>query len=123
MKKFTIIYLTSIFSFVFFITLAHAQQTLTIGVEQGDSQPYRWFENDIPVGPDIEVMQELEKRTEIKFKFEYLPLEDMLKHLEKGSIDGVLAIPITPDREKYATFLKPAPIHWMSMRFFFKIRY
>ena len=120
MKKFPVIYLIIAFSIGLFTASSHAQNTLTIGIEQSDSKPYKWFENNIPIGPDIDILKELEKRSEIKFKYEYLPMEDLLKKLEEGTIDSALAIASTPEREKIATFLKTAPIHWTSMRFFLK---
>jgi polar amino acid transport system substrate-binding protein len=118
MKK-TIVFLLC---FILFTTTASAgsgpdQTSLTIAFNDTISKPWKWQENGHYVGPFLDLMDEIARRSGITLTLEPLPWKRVLVEMKAGAIDGFMGGYKTPDRESFADFLE-MPITWSMISIF-----
>lgn len=73
--------------------------------------PYSFNYGGVFKGIDVEVVQELGIRLGIPVRVELLSRTDMLRKLNEGSCDGLLALRPTDENKAKAFFLRTHPLH------------
>lgn len=85
-----------IFSFVItlftFFNFVHAKEFLVVG--SPIEPPWKYYQNgtDILTGIDIDILQELQKRTKIKFETKTMTFPRSLIELKQGNVDMMIGI-------------------------------
>lgn len=91
-----------IFIMFLFSTLTFSQEEFTIAIDEWP--PFRIIENEIIMGLDIDVWNEIAKRTGIKIKFERYPWARALKKMEDGEVDAMGGLAKTEERANFIQY-------------------
>ncbi len=102
--------------FVLFLSVANAAEKVKL-VTLDNFKPYRWTENGQLVGIDIDILNEISKRTNIEFEYELVPWKRLIHYTKMGLADGAFSANKTAERETFAHFLT-VPIHLARFRLF-----
>lgn len=81
--------------------LAQARLTVT-----GDFAfpPYSFLRGDKPVGIDVEIMQELGRRTGLAFDIQLAPFKRVIESVREGTVDAGMAVLRNAEREGFAIY-------------------
>ena len=80
--------------------------------------PYSYSEAGNKRGLYIDIIEELFSRTEYSPEIQFLPFKRLLLSAENGDIDGIIGAFYTPDRAKYAIYLKDTPLAKITQQIF-----
>ncbi len=81
-------------------------------------RPYSYAENNRPEGLYNDIVRELFSRAGYSVKIELLPFKRLLSMTEHGHVTGMAGTFFTPDRDKFATFLKDIPLTKINQSLF-----
>lgn len=104
--------------FFIFISIALANKTLHVAVENWP--PFIFANNDITkkiTGIDIDILEEIAKRLDLKLKISQYPWSRSLLMLKEGKIDGITSIAQNQKRKKYVAYTS-IPYYTLSTRFY-----
>ncbi len=106
------------FGLVLLSSPCFAQDSLNLAALE-NYQPFTWEDNGNGKGIDIEVLNELSRRINIKIAISYFPWKRVLKNIKKGKFDGGFPGFKTPEREAYALYTG-VPLHYSTFNIFVK---
>ena len=92
-------------------------EAVTIGFFNTNAKPYKWTENEVFIGPLLDIMREVSERTEIDIHLQAYPPKRMLVLLEQGGIHAGIGITKKPEREEFSDFVN-VPVGWLSTHVF-----
>jgi len=95
---------------------ADTRQIVTFGILDVEFLPYQYFIDGVHSGPNADIIQEVFKRLNDKYKvnFKTLPVKRAVHELKYEGID-ITAMFKTEERDNYAIFTKN-PIHWSTYK-------
>jgi len=80
--------------------------------------PFGYVENNKQVGIDIEMVNEIARRLNLKIKTQMVPWNRLLEMTKKGACDASFSLFKTEEREKFALFATAEPIHYSTYRYY-----
>ncbi|WP_420549018.1 substrate-binding periplasmic protein [Curvivirga sp.] len=83
----------------------------------GNFPPYTYLIDEQLTGIDIDILDELSRRSGVKFTYVTLPWKRALKKTEIGEVDGMFSLFHNQKRASYAHFIEPA-IHYSTYKLF-----
>lgn len=101
----------------FFAGLAYAEPLASLRCGTTEFAPYTFKKGDKIVGIEVDFLQEIAKRLNIKISLELRPWARLLKESEEGKFDCLYAPFKTEDRVKYLDFTR-MPLHVTSLVFY-----
>lgn len=81
-------------------------------------RPYSYTENNRPEGLYNDIVRELFSRAGYSVKIKLMPFKRILSMTKQGDVTGMAGTFFTPDRGKFATFLKDIPLTIMHSSLF-----
>jgi len=106
-----------LFSGIFSLCSAQADQPLVMAFNDTTSKPWKWEENGKYVGPFMDVMQEVADRSGVKVVLKAMPWARVLAEMKEGIIDGSFGGYKNAEREEVAMFLD-VPMSWNTVSIF-----
>jgi polar amino acid transport system substrate-binding protein len=98
-----------VFVISIFVTFSGLQAakpvTLTLGMSDTDAFSYKWKVKGKYVGPFIDIINEVSKRTGYKINLKPLPIKRLIMYIKSGEIDGAIGFRQIESRKKIALFL------------------
>ena len=108
----------SILMLVFFSQITFAKTTeLTVGTDAWP--PFRILDDRYYRGIDFDLLQEIEKRLNVKIKIKRYPWSRILHNLKSGDVDFMTGLAKRKEREKYVTYTS-TPYYTCSTVFYVK---
>lgn len=92
---------------------------LIVAVSDLQDNPYYYIENNYLLGADIELMQQIAKKLDIKLKWRIMPFFKLEKELNNNNIDIAISM-ISENEERQQKFLLSHPYAETNARFIFK---
>lgn len=105
-----------------FTNLAHADDEyleLKIGLID-NYQPFSYEENGQPKGIYVEKIIRIGHHFRFQPKFVFLPLQQILKKVKAGKLDGVAGVVYTEDRNRYLNYIIEQPLTKLSVSLYTK---
>lgn len=96
--------------------LAYAERPLNLATI-GNFPPNTYYKDGRLTGIDIDVLDELSRRSGIRFNYATFPWKRALKKTETGQVDGMFSLFRNQKREDFADFIEPA-IHYSTYKVF-----
>ncbi|CCH49549.1 substrate-binding periplasmic protein [Pseudodesulfovibrio piezophilus] len=109
------------FALVLTIFASTAMAQHPVFVTNIDFAPYSMEKDGQPAGIDVDVITEAAKRAGLDIQIDMAPLDTLLLRLKTGECVGAFALFPTPDRDKVASFMRDAPIHFSEYVLFTKV--
>lgn len=109
-------------SLLIFTNLAHADDgliELKIGLID-NYQPFSYEENGQAKGIYVEKIKSISHEFNFDAKLVFLPLQQILKRVKTGKLDGVAGVVYTVDRSKYLKYITEAPLAKLNVSLYTK---
>ena len=94
-----------------------AEQELFI-VTDTEFPPFGYMENNKQVGIDIEMVNEIVRRLNLKIEIKMVPWNRLLAMTKKGTCDASFSLFKTEERERFALFVTAEPIHYSTYKYY-----
>ncbi len=106
---------------IFFLCLIFSSMAkgspLSLSVVSDDKfPPFSYKENGKVTGIDIDIINEMGKRLNIKFNISLVPWKRLIMMTQLGDCDGSMSLFRTPEREKFSLYTYP--VHYSSFVIF-----